>query len=282
MMEDSDLICIQYPGNVQNEEKMLETLGGYKHINETISQPNRKLELRFRPNAPACKPTCGERVKTSSILIKATLMKNTKTGETKLVHKVIAPIDSAYQFEGLCDFQYLPMIKNSEGKYDSIKNDVTYEKLPTAKDLSENKDKARTPLFLPPMAFSRTDTVQDYYFRREARDVKTSADLPLNIIGRTRQRRSLHNCFLTFDAETVPDKPNAAAIQQLKNNGIELKYIDLIKAYFNDQKMWLKSELSHKSKVPEKFLKFILPVIAYYFSSGPWRNQWIKFGYDPR
>ena len=31
---------------------MLETLGGYQHINETFSQPNRKLELKFRPETP--------------------------------------------------------------------------------------------------------------------------------------------------------------------------------------------------------------------------------------
>ena len=47
----------------------------------------------------------------------------------------------------------------------------------------------------------RTDTVQDYHFRKEVRDIKTSKDLPDNIIGRTRQRRSLHNFFLTFDAD---------------------------------------------------------------------------------
>ena len=65
------------------------------------------------------------------------------------------------------------------------------------------------------MSFSRTDTVQDYHFRKEVRDVKTSKDLPDNIIGRTRQRRSLYNCFLTFDAEKVPEKPNEAAREQL-------------------------------------------------------------------
>ena len=46
--------------------------------------------------------------------------------------------------------------------------------------------------------------------------------------------------------------------------------------------MWLKAELLHKSQVPGKYLKLVLPVVAYYFSSGPWRNQWIKYGYDPR
>ena len=79
------------------------------------------------------------------------------------------------------------------------------------------------------MSFSRTDTVQDYHFRKEVRDVKTSKDLPDNIIGRTRQRRSLYNCFLTFDAEKVPEKPNEAAKEQLENFGVEQKFIEKVK-----------------------------------------------------
>lgn len=25
-----------------------------------------------------------------------------------------------------------------------------------------------------------------------------------------------------------------------------------------------------------------MPTISYYFNTGPWRNLWVKFGYDPR
>ena len=56
-----------------------------------------------------------------------------------------------------------------------------------------------------------------------------SKDLPDNIIGRTRQRRSLYNCFLTFDAEKVPEKPNEAAKEQLENFGVEQKFIEKVK-----------------------------------------------------
>ena len=69
-MDDGQLFCIEYPATVKNDDKMLETLGGYQHINETFSQPNRKLELKFRPETPGCKATCAERTKTSSLLLK--------------------------------------------------------------------------------------------------------------------------------------------------------------------------------------------------------------------
>ena len=106
------LVCVEYPGTIRDEEKMLETLGGYEHINEIFSQPNRRLELRYRPTATGCKPTCAERGKTSSLLIKAKLMKNQRTGETKIEHEIVGSVEATYQFTGLCDFQYMPMTLN--------------------------------------------------------------------------------------------------------------------------------------------------------------------------
>ena len=204
-MDDGQLFCVEYPATIKDDNKMLETLGGYQHINETFSQPNRKLELKFRPNTPGCKATCAERSKTSSLLLKVKLLKNSKTGETKMVHEVIGPVEATYKFNGLCDFQYLPMVKNENTNgFDSIKEQIVLDHLPSTKDFSSNESVSdNTTLFLPPSSFSRTDTVQDYHFRKEVRDIKTSKDLPDNIIGRTRQRRSLFNCFLTFDAEKV-------------------------------------------------------------------------------
>ena len=61
-------------------------------------------------------------------------MKNTKTGETKVVHEVIGPVETTYKFNGLCDFQYLPMVKNSDTEgFDSIKEKIVLDRLPSTK-----------------------------------------------------------------------------------------------------------------------------------------------------
>ena len=51
---------------------------------------------------------------------------------------------------------------------------------------------------------------------------------------------------------------------------------------FKNQPIWTKTGLSAVTGQPLERLKFILPTVAYYFTSGPWRNQWVRFGYDPR
>ena len=61
-------------------------------------------------------------------------MKNTKTGETKVVHEVIGPVETTYKFNGLCDFQYLPMVKNCDTEgFESIKEKIILNRLPSTK-----------------------------------------------------------------------------------------------------------------------------------------------------
>ncbi len=59
--ESPGLVCIEYPGVVENPEKAVRTLGGLDNIGLVLSEPNRRLELRFRSEDVYCKPTCGER-----------------------------------------------------------------------------------------------------------------------------------------------------------------------------------------------------------------------------
>lgn len=60
-------------------------------------------------------------------------------------------------FLDLCDFQFLPMSKKSDGsgEMESIYEKLVPRGLPSMSWLQEN-----SPLFLPPAAFSRMDTVQ--------------------------------------------------------------------------------------------------------------------------
>ena len=72
------------------------------------------------------------------------------------------------------------------------------------------------PLFVPPAAFSRMDQPQEYQYRRDTAGQKTVTGTPLNIIGRTRQRRTLHAIFVNYDVEKVPAKPSDVALNQVQ------------------------------------------------------------------
>lgn len=43
-----------------------------------------------------------------------------------------------------------------------------------------------------------------------------------------------------------------------------------------------KMVVAYETNINSEKLKYILPTLAYYFTTGPWRIMWVRFGYDPR
>ena len=63
---------------------------------------------------------------------------------------------------------------------------------------------------------------------------------------------------------------------------IDKERVEIVGQKFEERPIWSKNALNALTRIASDRLKFILPALAYYFTTGPWRNQWIKFGYDPR
>jgi len=280
------LVSIEYPGLVENEDEAIKTMGGILAMSTAHCQPNRKIELRFRPKDPFCKPAYGERLQTSNLLIK--VVKKTRRNKQTLVEDVRYEIQvegvivSTYRFAGLCDFQYLPMEKNTVApteenpdKFVSIIDQVVPQKLATVDWLD-----GPGPVFMSPPVFSRMDVPVEYYFRKGPNTVPTSN---ANVIGRLRKRRTLQGIFLNFDAPAIPEKPREVAVRNLAVRFIKQDDVDLIKKLFDDRPVWTKAGLAFFAKnIENSAMKFILAASAYYFTTGPWRNAWVRFGYDPR
>ena len=84
------LVCVEYPGVVASPAAALATLGGLDTVaqvgywgtgipppehhltpRQVVEEPNRRLELRFRPDDVFCKPACGDRHPGSSLLLRS-------------------------------------------------------------------------------------------------------------------------------------------------------------------------------------------------------------------
>jgi len=274
------LVCVEYPGVVENPTRAIQTLGGLNNIAQVLSEPNRRLELRFRTEDVYCKPTCGERSQSSSFVVKVQRrrLKPGVKNKPEFIHttNLVGLVSSCFRFSNLCDFQYLPMDKNEQNEQVSIYPEVFFNRLVTSEWIERT-----APLFIPPAVFSRMDVPQDYQYRREASTEKTTGT-PHNIIGRTRQRRSHHAIFVTYDVDKVPDQPRDVALNQMKIKFVNKEQFKDVEAKFSERPVWSKNALNAITRIASDRLKFILPALAYYFTTGPWRNQWIKFGYDPR
>lgn len=142
-----EILAIEYPGIVKNVDYMLETLGGLTNISKVVSfirnftqsesmlfnrfslQANdsekKRLDLKFRPNNVFSKPIFGDMRPTTGLLVKVKRRrrKGEQFGETET--EILGTIKSIIKFDGICDYQYLPIakdLKTNETKciYDEI------------------------------------------------------------------------------------------------------------------------------------------------------------------
>ena len=58
--------------------------------------------------------------------------------------------------------------------------------------------------------------------------------------------------------------------------------LDELKRLFEERPIWSKNAIKCKLEIAPDKLKLMLPVVAYYFLTGPWRSLWVRLGYDPR
>lgn len=305
------LVCIGYPGIVNNEENMLKTLGGIQSISKVYSEANRRLELRFRPDDVYCRPACSDQHKTTGLLlsIKVTRKKKKKPstvtskrnveedkrlknqevtdnkkcdkhedhlsdGDITFSTRVIGRVDVTYKFKSFCDFQYLPMHYDGE-KMINIHDTLVPHGLITPEWFDEPAE-----YFLPPATFSRMDTMQNYHYRQENAD--TEPCMTPYIIGRTRRRRSIYATFVAFSVPSIPSKPRDLALKYLKIKFLTDAHVHKLRELFEERPVWSKFALLAVTKFSADQLKYLLPAVAYYFVTGPFRILWVRFGYDPR
>lgn len=145
------------------------------------------------------------------------------------------------------------------------------------------------PYFFPPSSFTRVDTPQDSFFKKDRSKGQNKDQLsPFDsaestIVGMSRLRRFKHACYIPFSlTNPIPEKAQFQALKMLKFKFITNEQFNMIKEYLDRQPIWLRSSLAYETKIPRQKLKIILPSLAYYFTTGPWRLMWVRFGYDPR
>lgn len=142
------------------------------------------------------------------------------------------------------------------------------------------------PYFLPPLSFSRFDSVQPNLFRKE--QAKADGDNNVEddgLIGKTRLRRIKHASYISFNlTDAIPNPPltTAVATEYLKVKFITIEQFNAVKELFDKRPIMSKMVVSFETKVPNDKLKYILPILCYYYTTGPWRIMWVRFGYDPR
>lgn len=88
---------------------------------------------------------------------------------------------------------------------------------------------------------------------------------------------------MIFDLTSpIPVQSHPDTVLHMKSKLISTESYNRVEQLFKERPIWSRLALTYESKITRDQLKYILPTLAYYYSNGPWRITWVRFGYDPR
>jgi len=178
-----------------------------------------------------------------------------------------------FSFLDLCDFQYVPMTQNrlNPKKLECIYSLIYPTGIPLYSWLKND-----VPYFLPPAVFSRMDTVQQYIPKTET---DSNSD---NVIGTNKKSKAGFPSYVYFSTSEIPTAAPKGIETAMKVKFLQNTHLEQVRQLFEERPIWSKNAIMYKTRFTSEQLKILLPSVAYYFMTGPWRIMWVKLGYDPR
>lgn len=170
----------------------------------------------------------------------------------------------------------MPVVQNENN---SNKNECIHDQIYPSSLPPYSWINTEVPLFLPPAAFSRMDSIQLHAPKVDNSVAQTKEDY---LIGKTRKRRSGLSNYIHFSNPNVPTKAPQGIETALKIKFLQNTQLEKMKQLFEERPIWSKTALAYITKFTFEQLKVLLPAVAYYFTTGPWRITWVRLGYDPR
>ncbi|XP_030377277.1 general transcription factor 3C polypeptide 5 [Scaptodrosophila lebanonensis] len=274
---------IEYPGRVENTDRMIATLGGISNISKVLGDEKKRLELRFHPDNPYNKPAFGDSIANTGVLLSISVRrhKKDKTRPPQYTVRVLGYCSRSFTFETLCDFQYLPLYSTPRSDDANAAEEIKYaleQVLPrNAADLDYFK-REETPLIALPELFARVDTVYGHTYRFDR-----SEDGQHEVLGLvTKSTYDPRDAVYFNMVDAFPTDPDTEVVKRLKIKYVSDEQYARVKKLFDECPIWTRYALLYESDVSHDKLKCIIPSLAFYFNNGPWRAMYVRFGYDPR
>lgn len=182
--------------------------------------------------------------------------------------EVVGTTDVCYRFETMCDYEMTPFMKRTP---ESAAPELLYkDMMPTLDQPLDEwlQDPTPMPYFFAPQSFTRYESaaVDRKLFKSEKnarikRYLKEVVRIEFNL------------------SDPVPEGPHS----EICRKQITAVDIEIVRGYFAKHPVWSLNLLA--VEIPQwsrQKLKYCLPYIAYFYATGPWRNLWLRYGYDPR
>ncbi|KAI0721934.1 RNA polymerase III transcription factor IIIC subunit-domain-containing protein [Cerioporus squamosus] len=143
-------------------------------------------------------------------------------------------------------------------------------------------------LFPPPL-FSRQGIPQNYNYKANTASVETivvdddTGEEKKRLINRMRWK-GFGPISVSYAEKNVPDKPSATVEEQ--RDQADKKIMGRLEELFQERPIWTRAAIFNQFQPLEVRdiinSKYLLPLVSYVFEDGPWRDTYVRLGYDPR
>jgi general transcription factor 3C polypeptide 5 (transcription factor C subunit 1) len=264
---------------------VVNTLGGVQEMSKNFEE-GQKLQLKFNFNNFYSKPCVStEPIDSTGLLIKLKVRKY-KDGKTqKVTHAKVVSSDivgicsKMYKFQTIFDYQYLPIQRNEKtGETECIYDQILPDDISVGPSWFRN-DQNNLPLFLPPSIFSRTEIAPTILRNEQKLFTNEENEEILRFAITSRTSRSYNGTTVSFDMTSpIPLQPKEGVKESISSKS---DYEALVKL-FDERPIWTLAAVKSYFREPPKKLSLLLTAVAYYYNNGPWRNCFVRYGYDPR
>ncbi|KAI0751283.1 RNA polymerase III transcription factor IIIC subunit-domain-containing protein [Daedaleopsis nitida] len=234
--------------------------------------------------------------------------------------EAVGSVPKTARFRSMADFQYQPNMSDPVAKLrkamDSMDVDgvlqyhippeqeqyTTTEADPSAMDIDPQllgdgagpstnlnvRTKSNLRLFPPPL-FSRQGIPQNYNYKANTASIETivvdddTGEEKKRLINRMRWR-GLGPVSVSSTEKNVPTKPSSTVEEQRQQ--ADKKILNRLDELFQERPVWTRTAIFNQFQPIEVReiinSKYLLPLVSYVFEDGPWRDTYVRFGYDPR
>ncbi|KAH7105723.1 RNA polymerase III transcription factor IIIC subunit-domain-containing protein [Auriculariales sp. MPI-PUGE-AT-0066] len=295
---------VEYPGYVSSAglPRAIQTLD-QRQLDSAFRKGGDALELRLRPEDPFAHPVRGDVCKTSTLLMPIADYQYAPDPRDRIVQMRHAldtmDVEAIKAFRFQTDKEREATVQAELDARRAASATVDPELLPQQKATNDTDDEiqtskerdeliARTLGSIPPPLWHHAPIPLVYGYKPNPSSVvqtfvDASGTEKQRLVNRSRWK-GYGPASVAFSDKDVPTKPPSIVeeARHLTNANLIAKVAKLLE----QRPVWTRLAISNQlTSAEERELtnsKLVMPLTSYIFTDGPWRDTYIRFGYDPR
>ncbi|KAI2807345.1 hypothetical protein RDWZM_006046 [Blomia tropicalis] len=274
--ETKQMFCIDAPANVENIDNFIKCCGGLQTIQNTFQTPKERIQFKFRPEDSNTIPLFSGRKTSTDLAVKVRRKKKTD-GSFDYTFETYGIIDTTFHFEDkICDLQLLPTQNDMQNEL--LKSDFI---LNCSGNFTFDNDDSTS--MMKQFFYSRFTSPKSLFLEMSEQSKREQSVTNQNeTICQLRKSRRMFGTFVKWEDVDLPMSLPQEYKDRIHVNAYEDPLAKTLQQLFEQRPIWSRLALLVQTKCRYTKLKYFLPIYSFWYLNGPFRNLWVRYGFNPK